>query len=187
MRSRSANPSRCAALLLLLSAGLAGCGKSEGPAIAQPPAESTRVQTSGKEEISVEALPSDVVAAAKSVRPQLEITAAEHELRNGADYYDVAGRLNGAEIELDITRIADGWMVVEVQRDLNSADVPAEVTAALVKEHPEFAASRIIESDQGDGLVIYEFFGAAADGKDAKIEVRFQNGKADVLNSEWPH
>ncbi|MGH8175554.1 MAG: hypothetical protein ACREV5_04755 [Steroidobacter sp.] len=176
----------CCWALLSVAASVAGCSPGE-PGAEAPQAPSTKVETSGKEQISPDELPTEVLAAARSARPELEISAAEHEVRNGADYYDVAGKVNGGEVELDITRVADRWTVVEVQRDLEAANVPAEVSAALSAANPSFNTTRIIESDQGAGVVIYEFFGAGADGKDAKIEVRLQNGKADVLTSEWVH
>jgi hypothetical protein len=172
----------------LIAVSLASCSRPEETTVATPPpAESAKVVTSGKRDVPLEAVPADVIAAAKAARPELHIAAAEHEVRNGADYYDIAGQVAGAEVELDITRVADRWAVVEVQRDLDAADVPAEVSAALAEGNPSFSATRIIESDQGDGVVIYEFFGPGADGKDAKIEVRFADGRADVLTSEWAH
>jgi hypothetical protein len=162
----------CVASLLAVS--LASCSRTnEADVASAPPTEPTTVATSGKENVSLDAVPVEVIAAAKATRPDLHISAAEHEVPNGADYYDIAGQAAGAEVELDITRVADRWTVVEVQRDLNAAEVPAEVSAALAKANQSFRTTRIIESDQGDGVVIYEFFGAGADGKDEKIEVRF--------------
>ena len=172
----------------LVAVSLAGCRRTEQAEVASaPPTARTTVATSGKEEVSLDAVPAEVIAAAKATRPNLQISAAEHEVRNGADYYDIAGRAAGAEVEIDITRVADRWTVVEVQRDLGSAEVPAEVSTALAKANPSFSATRIIESDQGDGVVIYEFFGPGADGEDAKIEVRFEGGRADVLTAERVH
>jgi hypothetical protein len=172
----------------LFAVGLAGCSPPEEAGVAAtPPAEAGKVATSGKEDVSLDAVPAEVIAAAKAMRPDLQISAAEHEVRNGADYYDIAGQAAGAEVELDITRVADQWTVVEVQRDLNAAEVPSEVSAALAKAKPSFTTTRIIESDQGDGVVIYEFFGADADRKDTKVEVRFEGGRADALTSEWVH
>jgi hypothetical protein len=172
----------------LLAVSLASCSRPEEATVATPPpAELAKVATSGKTDVPLDAVPADVIAVARAARPELQISAAEHEVRNGSDYYDVAGQVAGAEVELDITRVADRWTVVEVQRDIDASDVPAEVNAALARGNPSFSATRIIESDQGDGVVIYEFFGPGADGKDGKVEVRYVDGRADILTSEWVH
>ena len=57
---------------------------------------------------------------------------------------------------------------------------------ATANEQP-FAPTRIIESDQDNGIVIYEFFGADAAGEETKIEVKLENGAAEVLQAEWEH
>jgi hypothetical protein len=159
---------------------LVGCNPS-------PPPPATTVDATGKQAVSLESIPAEVLAAANAARPGIQIAEAEHEQRNGNDYYDVEGLLNGAEIELDLTRVDGAWKVVEIQRDVVMADVPAPVAGALSGAHPQFAPNRIIESDQDNGIVIYEFFGPGADGKDSKIEVKLENGGADVLTSEWIH
>lgn len=179
---------RSALLLFVLAA--AGCnGAPQEPTDASK-AESTArtIESTGKDEVSLDALPPDVRAVAKEARPEMKIAAVEHELRNGNEYYDVAGHLpDSTEIELDITRVSDRWTVVEVQRDIDMSDVPEEVSAVLAQSSPSFQVDRIIESDQGEGLVIYEFFGIGPDTKEAKIEVRHEDGKAEVLASEWEH
>ena len=170
--------------VIVVTATLAGCSKEVPPAT---PPQTAHVDATGKEAVALESIPAEVLAAVTAARPGIQIAEAEHEQRNGNDYYDVEGTLNGAEIELDLTKIDGVWKVVEVQRDIAAADTPATVTAALGGAHPAFSPTRIIESDQGDGVVIYEFFGAGADGKDTKIEVKLENGAAEVLTSEWIH
>jgi hypothetical protein len=172
--------------VLLLS--LAACSEPPTPTAEQTAgAPSTRVQASGKQAEDLASVPAEVLAAAKAVRPQLQVTAVEHEQRDGNDYYDVAGTLDGAELELDITRVEGKWTVVEAQRDITTAQVPAPVATALAGTHPTFKANRIIESDQGNGIVIYEFFGPGENGPETKIEVKSEGGKAEVLTSEWIH
>jgi hypothetical protein len=177
----------CAALAALLLS-LAACGKPPAPPTERTAGiPSTGVQATGKRAEDLASVPAEVLAAAKAARPQLQLTAVEHEQRDGNDYYDVAGTLDGAELELDITRIDGEWTVVEVQRDISAEQVPAPVAAALASAQPAFKANRIIESDQGDGVVIYEFFGSGKEGSDIKIEVKTEGGKAEVLTSEWIH
>jgi hypothetical protein len=173
--------SRLTVIALLAVIGLAGCNQSP------PPAPATIVDATGKQSVSLESIPPEVVAAVMAARPGMQIAEAEHEQRNGNDYYDVEGTLNGAEIELDLTKVEGSWQVVEVQRDIAATEAPAAVMMALTGKNPQFAADRIIESDQGNGIVIYEFFGSDSDGRETKIEVKFESGAAEVLTSEWVH
>jgi len=84
--------------------------------------------------------------------------------------------------------IQDGvWTVVEVQRDIGIALAPAVVRDALAAHAPEWSPERIIESDQGDGIVIYEFFGPGVADEPTKIEVKFEDNAAEVLVDEWLH
>ena len=173
------------AIVVLAATGLTACSKSPEPA---PTAATAKVDASGKQPVALDAIPPEVISAAMAVRPGMQIGEAEHETRNGADYYDVEGTLNGAEIELDLTRVDGVWKVVEVQRDIGDADVPAIVMTALKGANPQFSPTRIIESDQGDGIVIYEFFRPRRQGgAQTKIEVKTESGAAEVLTSEWVH
>jgi len=150
--------------------------------------EGHQVDASGKEETALDALPADVLAAALAARPGLSIAEAEYETRDGNEYYDVGGTLpDGSELELDMTRIDGVWTVVEYQRDIGMGLVPADVAATLAAGVPDWAPTRIIESDQGDGIVIYEFF-APGDGEEmVKHEVSWSDGVAELLTDEWAH
>jgi hypothetical protein len=169
---------------------MAGCGDGAHDAAHEPAAaeEGRKVATTGKEATALAEVPQAVVQAARSVRPELELGASEYEVRDGREYYDLAGTLpDGTELELDLTRVDGRWTVVEVQRDLPLAEVPEPVQQALAGWQPSWMPVRIIESDQGDGVVIYEFFGPGADGPETKIEVKWEQGKAEVLQDEWAH
>ena len=147
-----------------------------------------KVQATGKEATALEQVPAEVLAAARAVRPDLSIAEAEHELRDGQDYYDVGGLLpDGSEMELDMTRVDGVWNVVEFQRDIDIGAVPITVAAALDVAKPDWAPERIIESEQADGIVIYEFFGKSGDGQPIKVEVKWDDPVAEVLQDEWVH
>ena len=169
------------ALISILVLGLAGC--------ATPDAEEGRkVDASGKEDIDLDAVPGEVLAAAMAAQPELDLSEAEYETRDGNEYYDVGGTMpDGSELELDITRIDGVWTVVETQRDIEMEATPELVANALHGKVPGWSPDRIIESDQGDGVVIYEFFGKDADGEETKIEVKYEAGQAEVLVDEWIH
>lgn len=150
--------------------------------------EGHKVDASGKEDTALGALPAEVMAAALAARPELSITEAEYETRDGNEYYDVGGTLpDGSELELDMTRINGVWTVVEFQRDIGMDLVPADVADALAAGVPDWTPSRIIESDQGDGTIIYEFFGPGDGHELDKHEVKWTDGTAELLVDEWAH
>ncbi len=147
-----------------------------------------KVQTTGKETIDHEQVPAEVLAAARLARPDLDIVEAEYEVRDGREYYDVGGRLpDGSEMELDMTRIDGVWTVVEFQRDIGIDIVPSEVRVALDGVRPDWVPQRIIESEQADGIVIYEFFGPDTNDQQIKVEVKWDDPAATVLTEEWAH
>lgn len=128
-------------------------------------------------------VPADVAAAVKKAMPQMTISEAELKERDGRRYYDVEGTLpDGSEIELDMLQTSQGWEVVEIQRDIAWASAPAPVRAAAGRAEPV----RVIESRQTDGTVIYELF-AQGQPKDPALEVKWRDGKAELLTSRWPH
>lgn len=46
----------------------------------------------------------EVLPAAQNARPEREFAAVEHEVRNGRNYYDLAGKMpDGSELERDLT------------------------------------------------------------------------------------
>jgi hypothetical protein len=162
---------------------VAACGgdPTEAPA-------GRKVETTGKEAATLDLLPAEVMAAALAAKPDLAIDEAEYELRDGREYYDVGGTLpDGSEMELDMTRIDGEWTVVEFQRDIGIESSPDEVRDALNSSQPGWTAERIIESDQGDGTVIYEFFGVDDAGESIKFEVKWSDEVAEVLVDEWAH
>ena len=169
------------AVISIFVFGLAGCGTPDAGG-------GRKVDASGKEDVDLAAVPAEVIAAAMAAQPELNLSEAEYETRDGNEYYDVGGTLpDGSELELDITRISGVWTVVETQRDIDMGATPGPVADALRTKAPGWSPERIIESDQGDGVVIYEFLGEDNDGEDTKIEVKFEDGQAQVLVDEWLH
>ena len=64
--------------------------------------EGRTVDASGKEATALDTVPEEVMAAALAARPDLAISEAEFETRDGNEYYDVGGTLpDGSELELD--------------------------------------------------------------------------------------
>lgn len=176
---------------LALGCTLAACGgggdsQQQDNGVAQAP---EKVAASGKTPVPVAELPAEVLAAAKAARAGFVPGEAETETREGRRYYDVGGELpDGSEVEFDIMEEGGRWRVVEVQRDIDLAAAPAPVREAAARHEAAFKPTRVIESDQGDGTVIYELFGPeGADAQGRKVEIKWQGSKAEVLTKEWAH
>ena len=175
---------RILTMLALLS--LAACDSRGGE---QPDAQ-TKVTTTGKEPTALPNVPPEVLDAARAAQPTMTFSEAEAEVRDGRNYYDVAGTLpDGSEIELDMLQTPEGWTVIETQRDIAFAAAPEPVRAASAKGDPAFQPVRVIESRQADGIVIYELFGPAPAGarEGRKVEIKYDGRTAELLTKEWAH
>lgn len=169
---------------------LTSCGQAPGNGSANTneqaaPAAvaSNRVAASGKVDVPLPQVPPAVLAAARAARPGFVPAEAETETRDGRRYYDIEGRLSdGSEIEFDILQEGGQWRVVETQRDLTFAAVPEPVRAAARAHDPALAPTRVIESVQADGLVIFELYQG-----ERKVELRWDGRQATVLDREWAH
>ena len=138
-------------------------------------------------DLSSEELPANVRALAEGAAAGFVVSEAQKKVREGRIYYDVEGSLpDGSEIEFDILLTAQGPAIVEIQRDMPWADVPASVRAAAEAAAPGMLPARVIESRQPDGAVIYELFALGAPA-DPAMEVSLMDGVAAVLAERWPH
>jgi hypothetical protein len=163
-----------------LAIALAACAPAEPPAKVDAP-ESVQ-------DIAAHDVPAEVAAVVQSALPGFRVEAAERKERDGRVYYDVEGvRPDGAEAELDLLQTADGWRVVEIQRDIAWAEAPAAVRDAVATAPAGFLPVRVIESAQTeDGAVIYELF---AEGRPEapSMEVGLVDGRARILTEANPH
>ncbi len=158
--------------------GLAACNPTPAP----EPGDSgtSKVAASGKSDVPLREVPPEVLAAAAAAQPGFTPTEAESETRDGRRYFDVGGKLaDGSEVEFDIMEEAGRWRVVETQRDIQLAAAPAAVRAKA----GDYAAVRVIESRQSDGLVIYELY----DARQRKLEIKWDGKSAEALTREWAH
>ena len=134
-------------------------------------------------------LPAGLAELVEATVPGMTIAEAERKEREGRIYYDVEGtRPDGSEVEIDVLAGADGKLTaVEVQRDIDWANVPAQVRAAAAAKRDAFTPERVIESRQVEGgETIFELF-APGKPKEPAMEVCWQNGKAEVLGERWAH
>lgn len=140
-----------------------------------------------KVEINVADIPADVLSVVMEAQPDFTIKEVEKEFKHGKTYFDIEGeKADGSEIEFDLLLVGDTWKIMEIQRDLTLHQCPKEVVAAY-QEKTNFSPQRIIESKQTSGEVIYEFYSTLTNGKEVKHEVKFHQGKAEVLETEWEH
>lgn len=168
-------------LWLVTLLGLVACGGQDAE-------EGRTVEATGKVATDLGAVPAEVLAVAREAMPELEFTAAEQETRDGNEYYEVGGTLpDGSDWELDMTRVNGVWTVVETQRDIGMDLVPENVGNTLDTKFPGWHPERIIESNQGAGVVVYEFFGKTDKGEKTKVEVKWEDGHAELLLDEWLH
>jgi hypothetical protein len=156
---------------------------------ANEPAPAAGVQSSGKLAVPVGRVPPEVVAVALERVPDLSLASAEAETREGRRYYDLGGtRADGSEIELDIMEEGRRWRVVETQRDIRFEAAPRAVRDAARAHDVSLEPTRVIESRQEDGLVIYELYApAGGDPQGRKLEIKWDGRQASVLAREWAH
>jgi hypothetical protein len=134
-------------------------------------------------------LPAGLTELVEVTVPGMTIVEAERKEREGRIYYDVEGtKPDGSEVEIDVLAGADGKLTaVEVQRDIDWTSAPTQVRAAAAAKKDAFTPDRVIESRQVEGgETIYELFAPGKPGEPA-MEVRWQNGKAEVLGERWAH
>ena len=176
-------------MAVLATAGSTGCAPAGDEANANQQANANQVATSGKEDVPLAQVPAEVLAAAQAARPGFTPAEAERETRDGRHYFDIGGTLpDGSEVEFDIIEEGGRWRVVETQRDIAFASAPAPVRQAAAVHDAGFAPTRVIESVQQDGLVIYELFGPqGGDPQGRKLEVKWDGTRAEVLAQEWAH
>ncbi len=171
-------------LLPLALLGLAACGGEAAPGEAVE-----KVETSGKRDVALADVPQEVLAAAAAEQPGFTPAEAEAETREGRRYFDIEGKLaDGSEIEFDIMEEGGRWRVVETQRDIDFSAAPAAVREASAAADATLQPTRVIESRQQDGVVIYELYAAAnGDPQERKLEVKWDGRKAETLTQEWAH
>lgn len=135
--------------------------------------------------VELKDVPSEVKDVIKAAHPKFTMQEAEKELKHGNTYFDIEGLDgNGNEIEFDMLLTEDGsWRIAEIQRDLTLAQCPQIVVSLLNARVPNINVARIIESDQGDGVIVYEFY--TVDGQiEKKYEIKLE---VSFLEKEWAH
>lgn len=177
--------------VLCLAVGvLAACSSETAPGPANREAAAAPVPARPDDmvdEVAAAELPAEVVKVVEAAVPGIRIDGATRKEREGRIYFDVEGmRPDGSEVELDLLGENGAFRVVEIQRDIAWAEVPANAKAEAAKAPNAFEPVRVIESRETDGSVIYELFSSDRTDKPA-LEVRVADGRAALLTEAWPH
>lgn len=169
--------------LIIALAGLSACNGGLGTNEVAANSAANRVATSGKIPVALANVPPPVLTAAQAARPGFVPSEAQAETREGRRYFDIEGRMpDGSEIEFDIMEDGGVWRVVETQRDILFTAAPEPVRSVALAHQANLVPTRVIESVQADGLIIFEIYQG-----DRKIEVRWDGRAAELLTREWAH
>lgn len=139
-------------------------------------------------EIALVDVPSSVSDLVAQSNPNFVVSEVLKKERGERIYYDVEGELpNGDEIEFDVLMGPSGPEIVEIQRDIKWKDVP-NAGRKLVDAANEGKAevSRVIESTQTNGAIIYEVF-IQGYGSDPSFEIYSNAGEFKLLSTRWEH
>ena len=174
----------------LLLTVLAGCGESSETN--QVPPAANGVLPAGPvtnvTEVDATKLPPELRALVEQTEPGIAVEEVERKQRQGRVYFDIEGkRPDGSEVELDVLQEGTRFRVVEIQRDI-AWDQASPAAIAAAKAAPgSFTPERVIESKQTeDGSIIYELFAPGRRDEPA-MEIRVQDGKAEVLRERSAH
>jgi len=126
--------------------------------------------------------PKDALAAAEAARPDVTFKKVDVEVEDGVTTYECSGETeDGREVEVDV---AAEWSVLEIEEIIGAEDVPDAVMQVVDIQIPGFEPGEIERSVRPDGVVVYEFEGADADGVEVDLEVQADGESIVVLNDE---
>ena len=138
-----------------------------------------------KVEVELSDVPESVKSVILAKSPKFKMLEAEKELKHGNTYFDIEGLDGqGNEIEFDMLLGEDGtWSIAEIQRDLSLEQCPEPVVKLYRQKLADVEPKRIIESDQGDGVIVYEFY-TVENNHEKKYEIKLA---VEFLEKEWKH
>lgn len=138
-----------------------------------------------KFDVELTDVPEAVMTVIRNANPDFKMQEAEKEFKHGNTYFDIEGfDAAGNEVEFDMLLQKDGsWRIAEIQRDVTLEQCPVAVSQLFQSSVPGVSPARIIESDQGDGVVIYEFY-TVENKLERKYEIKMQ---VELLDKEWKH
>jgi uncharacterized membrane protein YkoI len=124
------------------------------------------------EKLSPGDVPHQVMHPVKTRFPGAEITSVEREKENGTVIYDFELRQQGRKYETDVK---DDGTIVEIEKQVDLANVPSEVTHAVNAKYPGSTISEVMEVDKVSGTTEtpdhYEVVLKTSDGKEKEVNV----------------
>ncbi|MEM6852138.1 MAG: PepSY domain-containing protein [Pseudomonadota bacterium] len=132
--------------------------------------------------IRLKKAPAEALATAQEARPDVTFDKVTVEVEDGVTTYEFSGETeDGDRVEVDV--VAD-WAVTEIEEEIDVADIPAEVIAAVSVEIEGFEPTGAEKSTRPDGAVVYELEGLNAEGVEVDIEVQADGESVIVLDDE---
>jgi uncharacterized membrane protein YkoI len=130
-----------------------------------------------EEEVPLDKLPKAVVDAVKAKFPGAKLLEASKETENGATTYEVTVDHKGQEFDISLT---PAGKIVEVEREIEIADLPKAVVEALKKKYPK---CKLDEAEEivADGKTLFEVTIETADDKDLIVTL---DAKGMILEEE---
>ncbi len=86
-----------------------------------------------EEEVSLDQVPAKVRATLLKLAGDAKITEVERETHHGITTYEAEWEVNGLETEVELTASGE---VIEIEKEVAAADVPAAVRALAAKKFP---------------------------------------------------
>jgi hypothetical protein len=167
-RNGGASPMQQNRLGLILCLGLMAVGITAVAADDQP--------------IPLDKVPAIVREAAGKAAPGIIWSKATKETEKGKTTYELTGKLaDGREIS---AQVSEQGKLLEVETEINLADVPTVVTSALKTKMPKFKAEEAVTVSRDGKLVGYEFEGKIADGKEIIVFVSSDGKKVEIEDEE---
>lgn len=117
--------------ILVLGLATAAVGVVVHGASQTPPAKTAAEKAEAK-------LPAAVLSAFKKAYPDATVKNVNHEKEDGQEQYEIESTNHGRG--LDVNYKPDGTLLV-VEEEVTEADVPAAVTAAILKRYPKATAT----------------------------------------------
>ncbi len=119
----------------------------------------------GEAKVPLDKLPKAVADAVKAKFEGCELVAASKEKEDGKDFFEVAIKHKGHNI--DVTLTPEG-KIVSVEKEIAAKDAPKAVTEGLDAKYPKATVKKVEEVTE-DGKVTYEYLIVTADKKTLEV------------------
>lgn len=137
----------------------------------------TSVTLAADEKVALDAVPAAVTRAVKTKFPGATLKKAEKEVENGKTTYEVEIKVDDKVLTISAS---DDGTILEIERAIAAADLPAAVTAAVKAKYPAGTIKKAEEVTKND-KVTFELIIMRKGGQPRELTLD-KNGK--VLDDE---